>query len=94
MCHDGEELACKSDCTSETVKPQQLINDTESSQLGGSQSKLSTDRTWKMIHQRLMIRWFLDHGYNAALINEVQIRDTKVAATLHIDRICLVYAIF
>lgn len=91
MCHDGEELACERDLTSASVQPHQRINDAQSPQRGVSQSKSSTDATWKMVRQRLMIRWFLDHGYNVAPINWVQFPDTKVAFTLHLDRVCLVY---
>ncbi|KAJ5431201.1 hypothetical protein N7445_008933 [Penicillium cf. griseofulvum] len=79
MCHDGS----FSDNTASDIDSNDSESDSDSSDFEDGENKGSLiDKRGEISRFKLrtMIYWFVVHGYNLALINTVEFRDTKVMA--------------
>lgn len=73
MCHDG----ASSGAPRKRKMPARDLNGSDEEEAANMETQLKIKTMF-----RLVVYWFLDRGYNAALVNGLEWRDTKVMATV------------
>lgn len=81
MCHDGASFDQNDDGTASDIDSSDSESDSDCSDLEDNDQEGSfVDKRGEISRFKLraMIYWFVVHGYNLALLNSLEFRDTKV----------------
>ncbi|CAI7648061.1 unnamed protein product [Penicillium glandicola] len=82
MCHDGAFSEHDKDDTASDIDSSDSESDSDSDHENGDYKGSFVDKRGEISRFKLraMVYWFVVHGYNLALINTLEFRDTKVMA--------------
>lgn len=97
MCHDGASSEQSKDDTASDIDSSDSESDSDCSDLEDSDQEGSfVDKRGEISRFKLraMIYWFVVHGYNIALMDSLEFRDTKVGLFNHgtVGSVLTIYA--